>query len=92
MNTAIRLECVKYSKYFLVYHPHIKEDAASMSLCVSVPLALILLVYSLLTDKLHERFYDKEEKVRLEVVKAVCEAASDDFDCIPEMVWTYMCL
>ena len=39
-------------------------------------------------DKLHERFYDKEEKVRLEVVKAVCEAAADDFDSIPDMVCT----
>ena len=59
------MECVRYSKYFLVYHSHLREDA---------------------TLRLHERFYDREERVRLEVVKAVCEAAADNFDAVPKQV------
>lgn len=65
VSPGIRVECVRYSKHFLVYHSHLKEDA-------------IL--------RLHERFYDREERVRLEVVKAVCEAATDNFDTIPQQV------
>lgn len=59
------MECVRYSKYFLVYHAHLSEDT---------------------TLRLHERFYDREERVRLEVVKAVCEAAADNFDAVPKQV------
>ena len=65
VSPGIRVECVRYSKYFLVYHAHLREDA-------------IL--------RLHERFYDREERVRLEVVKAVCEAAADSFDAVPKQV------
>lgn len=36
--------------------------------------------------KLHIRFYDKEERVRMEVVKAVCEAAAQNFELVPKMV------
>ena len=36
--------------------------------------------------RLHERFYDREERVRMEVVKAVCEAAADNFDAVPKQV------
>ena len=35
---------------------------------------------------LHERFHDKEEKVRLEVVRAVCEAAAESIKIVPQMV------
>ena len=59
------MECVRYSKYFLVCHAHLSEDV---------------------TLRLHERFYDREERVRLEVVKAVCEAAADNFDAVPKQV------
>lgn len=65
VSPGIRVECVRYSKYFLVYHPHLTEDA---------------------TMRLHERFYDREERVRLEVVKAVCETAADNFDAVPKQV------
>ena len=36
--------------------------------------------------KLHDRFYDREERVRIEVVKAVCAAASENFEAIPKIV------
>ena len=36
--------------------------------------------------KLHERFHDPEESVRLEVVHAVCEAAADSLEAVPKMV------
>ena len=36
--------------------------------------------------KLHDRFYDKEERVRMEVVKAVCEVAAENFEIIPKIV------
>lgn len=36
--------------------------------------------------KLHDRFYDREERVRMEVVKTVCEAAAENFDAIPKTV------
>ena len=36
--------------------------------------------------KLHDRFYDKEERVRMEVVKTVCEVAAENFDAIPKAV------
>ena len=40
--------------------------------------------------KLHERWYDREDKVRLEVVRAVCEAAADNIQAVPQMVsWRY---
>ena len=65
MSPGIRVECVRYSKYFLVCHAHLREDAAL---------------------HLHERFYDREERVRLEVVKAVCEAAADNFEAVPKQV------
>jgi len=38
------------------------------------------------TAKLLERFYDKEEKVRMEVVKAISEAASDNMQSVPDSV------
>lgn len=65
VSPGIRVECVRYSKYFLVYHSHLSEDAA---------------------QQLHDRFYDREERVRLEVVKTVCEAAADNFDAVPKQV------
>lgn len=66
VSPNIRIECVKYSKYFLVYHPHLAEDTAG---------------------KLHERWYDREDKVRLEVVRAVCEAAADNIQAVPQMLF-----
>lgn len=36
--------------------------------------------------KLHDRFYDKEERVRMEVVKAVCAVGTDNFEAIPKIV------
>ena len=36
--------------------------------------------------KLHERFYDKEERVRLEVVKAVCDVAAENFEVVRKEV------
>jgi len=65
INPNVRVECVKYSKYFLVYHPDLVKDT---------------------TAKLLERFYDKEEKVRMEVVKAISEAASDNMQSVPDSV------
>ena len=36
--------------------------------------------------KLHESFYDKEEKVRQEAVTSVCEAAAEKYDIISQTV------
>ncbi len=36
--------------------------------------------------KLHERFYDREERVRMEVVKVVCEVANLNFEAVPKTV------
>ena len=36
--------------------------------------------------KLHERFFDKDEKVRLGVVKVVCDAADENFTSVPKLV------
>ncbi len=36
--------------------------------------------------KLHDRFYDKEERVRMEVVKSVCEVAAENFEVVPKIV------
>lgn len=38
------------------------------------------------TVKLHDRFYDKEEKVRTAVVKTVCEVAGENLDALPKTV------
>ena len=38
------------------------------------------------TVKLHDRFYDREERVRMEVVKSVCEVAAENFEAIPKIV------
>ena len=59
------MECIRYSKYFLVYHPHLVADVAS---------------------HLHERFHDKEEKVRMETVRVVSEAAADSPKSLPKGV------
>lgn len=36
--------------------------------------------------QLHDRFHDRDDKVRLEVVKAVCEAAADNLKAVPQLV------
>ena len=36
--------------------------------------------------RLQERFHDKEEKVRMEVVRAISEAAADNIQAIPQSV------
>lgn len=59
------MECIKYSKYFLVYHAHLAGEVA---------------------QHLHERFHDKDEKVRMESVKVVSEAAADNSKSVPKMV------
>ena len=38
------------------------------------------------TARLQERFHDKEEKVRMEVVRAISEAAADNMQAIPQSV------
>ena len=64
------MECIRYSKYFLVYHPHLALEV---------------------TPHLHERIYDKDEKVRLESVKVVSEAAADCLKSVPQTVsWSYL--
>lgn len=65
VSPRIRVECIKYSKYFLLYHPHLVEAVASV---------------------LHDRFYDKEERVRMEVIKAMCEVASENFEAVPKIL------
>lgn len=37
-------------------------------------------------EKLQDRFYDREERVRMEVVKMVCETAAENFDAVPKTV------
>ena len=37
-------------------------------------------------EYLHDRIHDTDERVRLEAVKAVCEAMSDDHTSVPEKV------
>ena len=59
------MECIRYSKYFLVYHPHLATEVA---------------------HHLHERFHDKDEKVRMESVKVVSEAAADSPKAVPQSV------
>lgn len=38
------------------------------------------------TARLQERLHDKEEKVRMEVVRAISEAAADNMQAIPQSV------
>lgn len=45
-----------------------------------------LILAFFLSVKLHDRFYDKEERVRMEVVKSVCEVAAENFDAVPKIV------
>ena len=65
VSPSVRIECIRYSKYFLVYHPHLAGEVAR---------------------HLHERFHDREEKVRMETVKVVSEAAADDAGAVPQGV------
>lgn len=39
--------------------------------------------------RLLERFHDKEERVRMEVVKAVCDTAAENFEAVPKKVRNY---
>ena len=50
------------------------------------PQQVILLILGCALAKLHESFYDKEEKVRLEVVTSVCEAAAEKYEVISQVV------
>ena len=65
MSPSVRMECIRYSKYFLVYHAHLAGEVA---------------------QHLHERFHDREEKVRMESVKVVSEAAADNPKVVPQTV------
>ena len=57
VSPSVRIECIRHSKYFLAYHPHLADDV---------------------TQLLHDRFHDKDDKVRMECVKVVSEAAADN--------------
>jgi sister-chromatid-cohesion protein PDS5 len=63
VSPSVRMECIRYSKYFLVYHAHLAGEVA---------------------QHLHERFHDREEKVRMESVKVVSEAAADNPKTVPQ--------
>ena len=65
VSPSVRMECIRYSKYFLVYHAHLAGEVA---------------------QHLHERFHDREEKVRMESVKVVSEAAADNPKAVPQTV------
>lgn len=65
VSPSVRVECIRYSKYFLVYHPHLAAEVA---------------------QHLHDRFHDKDEKVRMESVKVVSEAAADNSKAVPKAV------
>ena len=65
VSPSVRMECIRYSKYFLVYHAHLAGEVA---------------------QHLHERFHDREEKVRMESVKVVSEAAADNPKTVPQAV------
>ena len=65
VSPIVRTESVRYSKYFLVYHPHLVTEVA---------------------QHLHERFHDKDERVRMESVKVVSEAAADSLTSVPQSV------
>jgi sister-chromatid-cohesion protein PDS5 len=67
ISPSVRVECIRYSKYFLVYHPHLATEVA---------------------HHLHERFHDKDEKVRMESVKVVSEAAADSPKAVPQSLLT----
>lgn len=63
VSPSVRVECIRYSKYFLVYHAHLAGEVA---------------------QHLHERFHDREEKVRMESVTVVSEAAADNLKAVPQ--------
>lgn len=65
VSPSVRVECIRYSKYFLVYHAHLAGEVA---------------------QHLHERFHDREEKVRMESVTVVSEAAADNLKAVPQSV------
>ena len=65
VSASVRIECIRYSKYFLVYHPHLVTEVQ---------------------QHLHERFHDRDDKVRMESVKVVSEAAADNLTAVPQTV------
>ena len=83
-SPSVRAECVKYSRYFLVYHPNLVEDTTGMQ-CADCELSCLSLA------KLLERLHDSEEKVRLEAVKTVCEVASESLTTVPVKVTSIFC-
>ena len=46
----------------------------------------VLIRFCILADRVHERFHDTDEKVRLGAVVSVCEAAAEKIDVIPTKV------
>ena len=91
-SASVRLECVRFSKYFLVYHPHLAEDTTGVCVCVCVCVWMHPPILSLSPSlslslspiaKLFDRLKDADEKVRLEAVKVVCEVAAESLPSVP---------